>query len=386
MFGTTFEYGLARSRTIMVPGTLNTALRLRNLHTSIVAAANDSKVTANASVIHSWIYQQHVNSPSHPSKVNAPESLALIESVEEIAANKHNNVIGKILASGKRFVKLYKSGITNVYKNHKTCRALKMKYKFKNLPELTKYIIDSGFAQDVQSKTKSIEKEPVKPLSVSETHITRSEYMILQRTARDIRKVPLFAVVFAVFFETTPLLLMLFPKLAPSTCMSPSYIEKEIKKTEDKIISLKPSTSNTSTLTENTTGTTESTADAESTISNLDLDKMYSRSVYMLSRAELESLSSALVFPTSSIPLQKLYSDTKLRLLIKAQIDEIRADNILLSRFGSTRALDSRELRLACHARGVSITGKTDDELRTKLLLWMTTFADKNYDAGYFFA
>lgn len=261
----------------------------------------------------------------------------------------------RVTATGKGYVNLYKTGIKNVWKNQKECRELKKSWNFKNIKELSQYVVDNAFAQD---SSKLIDGEARDLLKPAPNHITRAQYMLLLRTKRDILKLPFFAVIFAVFFETTPLLVLLFPRLTPVTCYTPSAIKNQTESREKHIKKFK---------TLETSGSSES--------------KRYAaRSVFELSRNELNALA---IF-TEKLWLPPLfYTQKHLQMVINSYLVEIRCDNILLGRFGGVQQLDDYETAGACLARGISIENKAPAEQKKCLENWITSFTENRYDAGF---
>lgn len=264
----------------------------------------------------------------------------------------------RVTATGKGYVNLYKTGIKNVWKNQKECRELKKSWNFRSIHELSQYVVDNAFAQD---SSKLIDGEARDALEPAPNHITRAQYMLLLRTKRDVLKLPFFAVIFAVFFETTPLLVLLFPRLTPVTCYTPSAIKKQADNQENLIQKF------------------AFIEDSESSALS-GSKQMAARSVFELSRNELNALAKF----TGKLWLPSLlYTRKHLQKVINNYLLEIRCDNILLGRFGGVQQLDDYETSGACLARGISIKNKTPAEQRIVLEKWISTFTENRYDAGF---
>ncbi|KAA8899198.1 hypothetical protein TRICI_006367 [Trichomonascus ciferrii] len=288
--------------------------------------------------------RQHIVSQRDESKINAPTTLpGDVDTTrqEGVSTARH------YMNMGKSLVKLYKSGIVNVWRNNWKVRSLQQQYNFKNVNALTRHILDTSFAQSIEK-----DKEPVTP---TPAHITRSDYQMILRTNMDFKKLPLFAVIFAVFFEMTPLLVMVFPRITPTTCSLPYQISKDHENANrniDLLKLLRDETTNNST-------------------------------VHQLGHVELQTLAKVL-FHSQMLPVS-LYPRKMLEQKVQNHIDRVRADNILLSRFGSVWALDKKELVSACLARAIPTKDRTETQMRADLLLWISNLHEGNFDAGFFF-
>lgn len=298
--------------------------------------------------------QQNLKSTADRTKMNAPTTLPI-----EVETSRQSGVSGTrhYLNMGKSILKLYKTGIVNVWRNYKTTKLLREKYNITSLKALTQYVLDSSFSQFMKEE-KNDGSGNVLLMIPSENHFSRADYQLLLRTSRDLKKLPLFVIIFAVFFETSPLLILLFPKISPGTCVLPYHSKKELKDVNMAIRELKQ-------------------------ISGSNEEKDLFRSVHGLSDAELRLLARAL-FRTSFIPTNWLPRWTLKNQLLN-YVDQIRADDILISRFGSVWALDDQELVLACLNRAISVEGKSNNQLRADLFLFITNFHQAKYDSGFFF-
>lgn len=288
--------------------------------------------------------RQHLVAPRDESKINAPTTLpGDVDTIRQpdVSTARHYMNLGKSL------VKLYKSGIVNVWKNNWKVRELQKEYNFKNINALTRHILDTSFAQSIEN-----DKEPVSP---TPKHLTRSDYQMVLRTNMDFKKLPLFAVIFGVFFEMTPLLVMVFPRITPTTCSLPYQISKDHESANRNIGVLQL-------LRDETTNNS---------------------SVHQLGQVELQTLAKVL-FHSEMLPVS-LYPRKMLEQKVQNHIDRVRADNILLSRFGSVWALDKKELVSACLSRAITTKDRTEVQMRADLLLWVSNFHEGNFDAGFFF-
>lgn len=137
---------------------------------------------------------------------------------------------------GKEILSFYKTGLTGIWRNRKEKAAILsgkyhyeminyvskksenniLKGRFTNSRDLTDYLLNECYL-------KTVEKKPLTP------SISRSEYQTVLRTEKDIKKLPLFGLLFVIFEELTPIICLAFPKVVPSTCILPALYSKEIK-------------------------------------------------------------------------------------------------------------------------------------------------------------
>ncbi|CAN6611112.1 hypothetical protein TRVA0_004S03620 [Trichomonascus vanleenenianus] len=301
-------------------------------------------------VVDNAIARQHLLvpyfEPAATDPVNAPTTLPIaVETTRDpnVPALKH------LVGLGKSFVKLYKQGIVNVWKNYRFSLQYRKQNQVPHVSALTQKILDDSFGHSLEHEGKAVQP--------TWNHITRAEYQTLLRTERDFKKLPLFAAVFAVFFEMTPVLVMLFPRITPGTCTLPFQRKRDLARANANIALLK-----------------QLHADAS--------PKRFSTSVHRLTETELQGLAKAL-FPHSALPLS-LYPRRALEHKVQRHIDEVRADDVLLGRFGSVWTLEEEELRLACLNRAICTADKTVAQMRADLFLWITNMAQGRYDAGFY--
>lgn len=181
---------------------------------------------------------------------NATSTLPIhIRSKAEIFESLKDRAIWKKwFVFGREILGFYKEGIRNVLANRKHSRYLmKSKYcvtlinfqstasnglengsgkvfksSIKNPHDLTHYLSNELYLRQI--KDAACDKEPNK---LKLTNITRSEYQLILRTYKDIRKLPVFGLLFLIFEELTPFVCYFFPQLIPTTCMLPSILKKE---------------------------------------------------------------------------------------------------------------------------------------------------------------
>lgn len=273
----------------------------------------------------------------------------------------------RVTAIGKEYVKLYKTGIQNVWKNNKRAKTLLQTLQAKGIDELVTSVLEK------ESITRIVRKIHEKPDEAPKTveiqvpaagNLTRAQYQLLLRTPGDFLKLPLFTLVFAVFFETTPLLVLLVPHIVPSTCLLPRQQRSDLARNNKNIAALKE------------LYTAPENGDA-------GLTKQLSRSVHNLTATELTAVVKATNLYSTLVPLS-LVPRSAMEAKLKTHIARVKCDDTLISWHGGVWALDAPELVRACHARAIPTAGLTDTQLRLALLDWVANFAEGAYDAGFF--
>lgn len=361
-----------------------------------------------------------------------------------------------LFAKGKQFVTLYKQGIVNVFKNYRQSRRLlreltassgskALAKQAATVDSVTQAILDAAAADRIQSdfELESMEKKTDSESTVVEytgvsSSLTWADYQLLLRTPPDILKLPLFSLVFCIFFETTPLVVYLFPSIVPSTCVLPGQVKKQQKKTEAKIWKAKSLPLETKDLEDSKTSK-ESFSMKSYPVSSI----LSTTSAFRLPKVYLQHLSSSLSLFPGIVPLS-LVPQKMLANAVDKHISRVKADSFLLtwarehpyvpqspvdidpkvtadsgsnindghspnidkekgemaakveefsdnfSLVGSgIWALNNQELVKACQARMIPLTfGKPDTEksekhLRMDLFYWTIDFLENKGDAGF---
>lgn len=157
----------------------------------------------------------------------------------------------QVFSYGKLLVKFYKAGVINVWKNNKELKELKNhKIKISNqldshgIPvskkigkfnSLSDEMAQAIYMSKIENKTynDNTQGEVIKNSSSNKQiidvglfRIWRSQYQLIKRTPQDFLKLPMFAVIFSIFMECTPLLCFAFPEITPLTCILPSLLPR----------------------------------------------------------------------------------------------------------------------------------------------------------------
>lgn len=241
-------------------------------------------------------------------------------------------------AKGKSLVKFYKTGIVNVWHNRAAASRIRELHGCRNGLYLAKSIVENTHLRLIE--------QHIKKANAQQSAVKREELLTLIRTERDMGKLPLFVVVFAVCFELTPLVLWGFPRIAPSTCWSASYNAKLRETYKLNLVDLK----------------------ANSTVDG-------SESPYRLATPTLRKLAATLDFGHHYRLLPRSMLISKLL----DHITKVRADDVLLRESeANLDELEREELIRALMARALPLDGGL-----SALLKWLYEFKEP-MDAGYF--
>lgn len=254
-----------------------------------------------------------------------------------------------LFAKGKSLVSFYKSGITNIWHNRQLSKELRQKSGASSALELAQNISENAHLLAIEAEHGKKQQKRVVRASSQPSRmppVTRADFLTLLRTERDIKKLPFFAVVFALCFECTPLVLMVFPGIAPSTCWSQRYITKLRNKYTTNLAEL-----------------------------HKQGEKLNgSESVFRLNSSQLQQLADTL----GLVKHAKIYPTSMLRSRVQQHLTMVRADDYFLrENYDKLESLDSEELHRALAARALPMDGGV-----AALKRWLAEFKEP-MDAGY---
>lgn len=136
------------------------------------------------------LYQQPASGKTPTDKLDQ-SAVANTTGEKETKTEKEPHKIVKLFQEAKKLVTFYKDGIKLLWANNKTAKSLKEK----------------------------VEKEGYV--------LSRDEYQLVKISEKDMIKLIPFAAVFCILAEAIPLIVMFAPSLVPSTCITPSQIQKQ---------------------------------------------------------------------------------------------------------------------------------------------------------------
>lgn len=247
-----------------------------------------------------------------------------------------------LFATGKAYLTFYKTGFKQIYIN-------------------TRLVWSLGSASGLPPDTPAPPGHTAEPPTLRPAATTRSAELLKRRWRHDIRRLPLFALMFIVCGEFTPLVVLALPGVVPLTCRIPRQIEKLRRATEarraassarirDKVQRISGSSSSSS---------SSNSPDGGPALSRADLTAHAARSLGLIS-----PLWDRLPLPDGAVAL--LASRR-----VRAHVAYLDRDGHLLSQAGGVPALEDDEVALACEDRGLPVVDRPPAELREELGRWV---------------
>lgn len=245
-----------------------------------------------------------------------------------------------LFATGKAYLTFYKTGFKQIYVN-------------------TRLVWSLGSASGLPPDTPSPPGHPAEPPTLRPAATTRSTELLKRRWRHDIRRLPLFALMFIVCGEFTPLVVLALPSVVPLTCRIPRQIEKLRRATEDR-------------------------RRASSARIHDKSRAGANKSVALLSRAEVTAhvaRSLGLISPLwDRLPLPDAAVAVLASRRVRAHVAYLDRDGHLLSQAGGVPALEDDEVALACEDRGLPVVDRPAAELREELRRWVALAGGEGAD------
>ena len=211
---------------------------------------------------------------------------------------------------GKGYLQFYKACLKQILGNRKTAKLISAQYPA--LPIL------QGLQDAVEHRTGQLVNIPIP--NDSHTRLSRAEFQLLRRHQKDIKKVPIFALLLAIFGEWLPLFVVFLDPLLPGTVLLPSQILKRRNKAEQAAMNQPPR--------------------IEISLSSTELE-----GPGIHERAQLVQIGR-----TFSLlgPISKFGSTEAVLRKIRAHQKYLNVDDqLLLQEFGTGSEIDSRSLRVS---------------------------------------
>lgn len=244
-----------------------------------------------------------------------------------------------LFATGKTYLTFYKTGFKQIYINTRLVWSLSSA---------------SGLPPDTPAPPGHI----AEPTALRPAATTRSTELLKRRWRHDIRRLPLFALMFIVCGEFTPLVVLALPSVVPLTCRIPRQIEKLRRATEERRRASLERIQHIST-------------GHKSDLSRAEVTAHVARSLGLISPIwdRLPLLPDAAVALLASRR-------------VRAHVAYLDRDGHLLSQAGGVPALEDDEVALACEDRGLPVVDRSAAELRGELGRWVALAAGGEEGGG----
>lgn len=209
---------------------------------------------------------------------------------------------------------------------------------------------------------------PIFEQAMNDGTLDRSKFLLIRRTQPEMLRAPLFAVIFMVLGEWTPLILMGVPSVVPVTCRLPGQVDKTRTKMEERRAKefngqqVKVNT-HRQIATKNLLGPYASFAPTQ-------WEGLYHGHAVHINRS-LGLYSTIWDSLGVRVPSSVLY-----KRLAKA-LKHVHTDDLLILKEGGAKAIEMsmsfEEVKMALVDRAVDIMGREDKELRDVLMAWIAS-------------
>lgn len=262
------------------------------------------------------------HSKARNSRVNPPVS-TLPPPLELPTREPNQSTIKYLFKQGKAYLTFYKTGAQAIFTN------LNLTREPQKLVDLT---YDGKLYLAVKDK---------------ERRLSRGDYQLILRHWHDLKRLPIFGLIFLVCGEFTPLVVIAVSSVVPYTCRVPAQIASDRQKLEER-----------------------------RKISFRNLTSQYKEGIE-LDRQQLLHISwslglSSKMWDYLGGQLPGLPNAILKRKVSKA-VEYIETDDYLLRRDGGVAELEGEEVRIACQERGIDVVGREEEELRNVLEKWLAT-------------
>ncbi|RKF64359.1 putative letm1-like protein [Erysiphe neolycopersici] len=227
------------------------------------------------------------------------------------------NIISHYFRVGKAYLQFYKAGVKNIYHNYKA-----------SLP--IQELIDSQYEGSVSQ-------------AINANAISRSDFQLLTRNWHDLKRVPLFGLIFAVCGEFTPLIVMALGNIVPLTCRTPAQITRERKRLERS---------------RRRAFQQVATQQPIKAVSELGSKQLIQISISLGLSSKIWSLLGG---PPAAI----------LRSKVKKRLEYFGQDDRLIEIAGGVQNMSTEEVEMALVVRGIDVLGRAENELRYDLESWL---------------
>ncbi|CAD6503031.1 BgTH12-02702 [Blumeria graminis f. sp. triticale] len=269
-----------------------------------------------ALVIHRY---QHVSTriTQTRSQVNGPLS-TLPTSLDLPTRKTDQNIIYHLFSIGKAYLHFYKSGMKNIYYNYKASQPIKE-------------LIDSKYGGSVEA-------------AATANAITRHDFLLVMRNWHDIQRVPAFGLMFVIFGEFTPLVVMAISGIVPWTCRVPAQIKNDRMKLE------------------------QMRQRAFRQLANISSDKLTSS---IGNRRKLSHISKSLGLSSQLWDWIGGTPSAILQRKVSKKLEHLKLDDNLIVVAGGVEEMSVEEVEMALVDRGIDTIGKNEIQLKHDLNLWL---------------
>jgi hypothetical protein len=281
-----------------------------------------------------------------------PPSFSYPPALEIPDRKPDQNAAGHIWAKGKAYLAFYKQGIQNVRATAKLAKQLRQKQR------------DTVALPPEEKETQSSGGNGT-GMDVSDIVLSRAEWQVVRRSRRDLVRLPIFGLIFLVFGEWTPFLVMFITPVIPEPCRIPSQNRKALIKLEShRRERLDTLLKETAAFIQKERRPTRATP-ASSTVQKADTSSAPEKLKLLVASSRLDAHSW--IWEYFMRP-----PGWWLRWVMKRKLEYLGIDDALIARDGGVGGLGEKEVRRACVERGIFVEGKGELSLRKELEKWVS--------------
>ena len=177
--------------------------------------------------------------------------------------------------------------------------------------------------------------------AVRDRNFSRADYQLLIRSWHDIKRLPVFGLIFIICGEFTPLIVFAVSAVVPYTCRVPRQIESDREKVE---------------------------ARRKSSFRELTAEFTPGKE---LDREQLLHISWSLGLSSKWWDYLGGTPSALLKGRVASRVEYLQTDDRLIRRDGVLSDLEPEEVAIACTERGIDIVGRSEEHMREALGKWM---------------
>ncbi|OBT46191.1 hypothetical protein VE00_02290 [Pseudogymnoascus sp. WSF 3629] len=287
---------------------------LQHINTSIPLSQRHTPRTYSTDTTSSLTTEKPRNNRLNPPTSTLPPPLVIPPK------NPDQSFFRTLFNQGKGYLTFYKTGAQAIFTNLSLTRA-------------PQELVDKKYDGAVYE-------------AVRDRNFSRADYQLLLRSWHDIKRLPVFGLIFIVCGEFTPLIVFAVSSVVPYTCRVPGQIEADRKKVE---------------------------ARRKTSFRNLTMAFTPGKE---LEKEQLVHISWSLGLSGKN---WDLIGGTPVALLkgrVARHVEYLQTDDRLIRRDGVLSDLEAEEVAIACAQRGIDVVGRSEEHLREMLEKWMA--ASKN--------
>ena len=316
--------------------------------------ANTSPQTSAPNSIDSPKTNDHRIQPPFTSLINPPPSVRppLLEPASiPVGASQAS----RLWARSKPYLKFYRTALKSIYQNYKT--SSKLQRERIRRPHLSLDDVQSLAQQGRSSGTSGGSLEN----AVLAGNLSRAEYQFCLRTSQDVKRLPMFGLMYMLIGELTALVVVKVNDAVPRTAWIPKQVSRNREKFEERRVEARKRGEGVSSLAE---------IFAEETGRDNTLMKRAALHLGLYGAFWDTWFFDKVVGGPAMWVVRRRYERRK---------REIRADDVAIRRDGGLKgsAWDEEEVQMACEQRGIDLVGK--EGKTSSALMDLRTWLDRRW-------